>query len=122
MLPAIITDEPHGPIQPFEADLSYLDDYLNQRTGPHILVASASKFGWKGFSTQTINLYTDNGSALVELIRMQETLTIVITGEMSHCTANKDAAIALLNPADKDKLAISQRTTTLRSNPARRIP
>jgi hypothetical protein len=124
ILPAIITDESHGPIQPLGVDLSYLADHLNQQTGPHILVASASKFGWKGISTQTIVIYTDKeeGKGLVERIRMEETLTIIITGEISHCTTNKDEAIVLLNPADKDKVAISQRMTTLRSNSARRVP
>ncbi|KAN0073241.1 hypothetical protein V8E54_008461 [Elaphomyces granulatus] len=58
----------------------------------------------------------------LKLIRMQESLTIVITGEISHCTANEDAAIALLNPADNDKLAISQRMTKLKSNPIPRVP
>jgi hypothetical protein len=46
VLPIIVTAEFHGPVRSLEVDLSFI-----QKTGPlHIIVTSASKFSWKGFS------------------------------------------------------------------------
>jgi hypothetical protein len=117
-IPRIVTKADQQPVKPLDADLSYIVNYLKQEAGARAVVATSSRFGWENLCVQCIFLYVDADTtqSLVESAAAQPDLTIIMEGELKHATANMEKVTRLLEGSSPNRLKISQRKSTLRSN------
>ncbi|KAL1970737.1 hypothetical protein VTN77DRAFT_2571 [Rasamsonia byssochlamydoides] len=109
--PTVIMQPERQPVQPFDEDLQYVVDFLNNDDNARAVVATASRFGWEKLSVDCICLYVDADSTtnLATSVASRNALTIILKAEFRHAGDSMEAAKRLLEPPGLDRLAISER-------------
>lgn len=126
ILPTIVTERNNVPVQRFNGDSVTIVNFMKQEVDARAVLATASLFGWESLSTQCNILYIDgkqsNQQSLARSFTGSEIPYIIIECELRDIVSGMEKAQELVSPPGMNKVDISRRGFTLRTNSPLRAP